>query len=48
MILKTLLAHVLVTYDLETAEEFGPRTRQVNSMIFTDPGAKIMFRKRMD
>ena len=47
MTLKTLLAHLLVTYDLKPAKEL-PRTLEVNSFIFTDPRAKIMLRKRMN
>ena len=47
MILKTLLAHLLMTFDLKPAEEL-PRNQEIKSMIPIDPKAKIMLRKRMD
>ncbi|KAL4068714.1 cytochrome P450, partial [Scleroderma yunnanense] len=46
MILKALLAHVLVTYDLKP--EHLPESRFINGVVITPPSAKILFRKRLN
>lgn len=48
--LKTMLAHVVVTYDIKLADEMvSPRTRHTGmGMMTPDPDAKVMFRNRAD
>ena len=47
MVLKILLVDLVMNYDLKPTDD-PPRTREINNIIFTDPGARIMLRKRMD
>ena len=46
--LKTMLAHVVVTYDIKLEDSVArPRCSQFGVAILADPRAKVLFRKRI-
>ncbi|KAI6036043.1 cytochrome P450 [Pisolithus microcarpus] len=48
-ILKTMLAHVVMTYDVKRVnDERSPNSLRIGSAIMPNPTAKIMFRKRVN
>jgi len=45
--LKTMLAHVLLNYDIKMANDAGrPPNITIASEMMPDPSAKVLFRKR--
>ncbi|KAF9235150.1 cytochrome P450 [Melanogaster broomeanus] len=46
--LKTMLAHIVMSYDIQLEDSTRPRSSGVDIAIMADPHAKVMFRKRAD